>query len=252
MLWHGEWTTSDLPYGSTTNHSTQLESIQCQFLRDKPTPDTNCLRGNNDDYVKLSLDSTTSQTTVGIADDAAFAQLNSLASTVLLQAAAIPTVVICAYMARESFEDLSSKRVDKGTTPVRFKININISGSNLNGELLGEILSKRDLFLQDPFQREECIPYKNPHVWAFEDLPDIDVWLAGLAQGLSAGEQIAAQQGWSRVLDELPDFDTVHSDLDVSRLTTPLLKQVSASFVTDRRLIFHQAPDGCSWLHVRP
>jgi hypothetical protein len=171
------------------------------------------------------LYSTESQTTVGIADDVAFAQLNSLASTTLHQAAALPTMVIRAYMARDSFEDLLAKRkVDQSTRPVHFKLNINISGPSLNGERVGEILSDHDLFLQDPLQREECHPYKNPHVWEFEDLPDIDVWLAGLAQGQSVGEQMAAQQGWSRVLDELPDFDTGHSDLDVSRLKTPLLK----------------------------
>jgi hypothetical protein len=220
----GRHSWSELLYVSTTNGSMQLEGVQCQGLRGRPVTDTRCLQGNDGDYVKLSLYSTESQMTFGIADDAPFAQLNSLATTTLRQATALLTVVICAYMARDSFEDLSSKRIDEGTTPVRFKININISGSSLDGELIGEMLSKRDLFLQDPLQREECIPYENPHVWAFEDLPDIDVWLAGLAQGRSAGEQMAAQQGWSRVLDELPDFDTGHSDLDVSRLTTPLLK----------------------------
>jgi hypothetical protein len=234
----GRHSWSDLLYVSITNESMQLEGVQCQGLRGRSIPDTRCLQGNDDDYVKLSLYRTESQMTVGIADDAPFAQLNSLAITTLSQAAALPTVVICAYMARDSFEDLSSKRIHQGTTPLRFKVNINISGSRLNGELIGEILSKRDLFLQHPLQRGEHTLYENPHVWAFEDLPDIDVWLAGLAQGQSAGEQMAAQQGWSRVLDELPDFDTGHSDLDVSRLTTPLLKYVSASSITDCGLIW--------------
>jgi hypothetical protein len=124
--------------------------------------------------------------TIGVADNTAFAQLNSLATTTLRQAAALPAVVnlvICAYMARDSFEDLSSKRTDEGTTPVRFKVNINISGSSLDGELIGEILSKRDLFLQDPLQREECIPYENPHVWALKTCQILMFGSLGLRKG---------------------------------------------------------------------
>lgn len=162
---------------------------------------------------------------MGIPDDDAFAQLNAVATTTLRQIAALPYTLFHAYMARDSFEDLLFKRkVDQGIASVRFKLNINITGPSLDGELVGEILSNRDLFLQEPLQREEHHPYENPHVWKFEDLPDIDVWLAERTQARSVGEQMVLQQGWNLVLDELPDFDTGHSDLDVSRLSTQLLK----------------------------
>lgn len=205
--------------------STQLEGVQCQVLRGRSIPDTRYFEGDNSDYVKLSLYSKETQVTVGISDDDAFAQLNAVAITTLRQVAALPYTLFHAYMARDSFEDLLSKRkVDQGTAAVRFKLNINITGPSLDGELVGEILSNRDLFLQEPLQRKEHYSYENPHVWKFEDLPDIDVWLAERTQARSVGEQMVLQQGWNRVLDELPDFDTGHSDLDVSRLKTQLLK----------------------------
>lgn len=216
---------SPIPLRLSADLSTQLEGVQCQVLRGRSIPDTRYSEGDNGDYVKLSLYSKETQVTVGISDDDAFAQLNAVATTTLRQVAALPYTLFHAYMARESFEDLLSKRkVDQGTAAVRFKLNMNITGPSLDGELVGEILSNRDLFLQEPLQRKEHYPYENPHVWKFEDLPDIDVWLAERTQARSVGEQMVLQQGWNHVLDELPDFDTSHSDLDLSRLKTQLLK----------------------------
>jgi len=201
-----------------TDVLTQLGDVQCQVLRGRLS---RYLQGNDGDHVELSLHVDQSLITVGISDDEAFAQLNRAASTALHKIAALPRMKFHAYMARDSLEGLISKYNDLGlgTTPIRFKLSINVSGPSSDGKLVGEILSDRDLFLQDPLQRGRD-PYENPHVWTFEDLPDVDIWLAGLTQGRPTVEQ----QSWNRVLDELPDFDTGHSDLDVSHLATPLLK----------------------------
>lgn len=112
----------------------------------------------------------------------------------------------------------------KTTTLARFKLNVNVFGAKAESELIGEALSDGSLFLQEPLWRTDKLDYHNPHVWSFEEFPEVDIWLAGLNRDRSFEEQMASQQGWNQVLDELSSFKSGHTDLDLSLLTARLLK----------------------------
>jgi hypothetical protein len=107
-----------------------------------------------------------------------------------------------------------------------FKLHINIFGLKTDSKQIGNLLSDRGLYLQEPYQRTEKSEYHNPHVWTFDDTPLIDIWLAGLSSGKSLGEQTEVERGWNGVLDDLSNFDAGQRDLDTSCLTVPLLQYV--------------------------
>jgi hypothetical protein len=176
--------------------------------------------------VELLLAVAEHRTTIGSANRADFAQLNALAASALSEVADLVTLE--AYADEESFRALCDTQKCIGRSALaRFKLQINIFGMKSDSELVGVLLSDNGMYLQEPYQRTDDCNYYNPHVWAFDDLPDIDIWLAGLSRGKLIGEQMAAEQGWNRVLDDLSNFDSGHKDLDTSCLTVPLLKYIS-------------------------
>ena len=169
--------------------------------------------------------------TIGLANHAEFAQLNALAASALNQAAHM--LRFKAYMDEVAFRAFfdTYKCTNKGDL-ARFKLQINIFGLKRDSEQIGTLLSDSSLYLQEPYQRTENYAYHNPHVWTFDDLPDIDVWLAGLSRSKPIGEQMAVEQGWNKVLDDLSSFDSRHTDLDTSCLTVPLLKYVCLQYTS--------------------
>jgi hypothetical protein len=184
-------------------------------------PDARSLVDGNGN-VALSLTLAEPRITIGLASHADFAQLNALAASALHQVAQM--VKLEAYIDGASFRALDERA--QQSTLARFRVQINIFGLERDGEQVGTLLSDYGLYLQEPYQLEGKGPYHNPHVWAFDDLPDVDIWLAGLSRGKLIGEQMTAEQGWNRVLDDLSSFDSGHTDLDTSCLTVPLLKYV--------------------------
>lgn len=188
-------------------------------------PDTRSLINSNG-YVELRLTVAEPRITIESANHAGFAQLNALAASTLNKFA--DDVALEAYADEASFRALlDSQSCVGGIALARFKLHVNIFGLKSDSEAVGVLLSDNGLYLQEPYQRTENCNYHNPHVWTFDDIPDIDIWLAGLSRGKLIGEQMAAEQGWSRVLDDLSSFDSGHKDLDTSCLTVPLLKYVS-------------------------
>jgi hypothetical protein len=182
--------------------------------------------GNSNGHVELRLTVAEPRITINAANHTEFAQLNALAASTLSQVADIVTFE--AYADEASIRALLDTQHGIGrSTLARFKIHINIFGLKANSELVGNLLSDNGLYLQEPYQRIDDCDYHNPHVWTFDDIPDIDIWLAGLSRGKLVGEQMAADQGWNRVLDDLSGFDSGHKDLDTSCLTVPLLKYAS-------------------------
>jgi hypothetical protein len=197
-------------------------------------PDTRSLVNSNG-YVELRLTVAESRITIGSANHAEFAQLNALAASTLSQVADIVTFE--AYADEASFRALlDNQNIIGRNTLARFKTHINIFGLESDSESIGILLSDNGLYLQEPYQRTENCNYCNPHVWTFDDLPDIDIWLAGLSRGKLVGEQMAAEQGWNRVLDDLSSFDSNHRDLDTSCLTVPLLKYISLQWNSSIKL----------------
>lgn len=188
-------------------------------------PDTRSLVNNNG-KVELRLTVAEPRITIGSANHAVFAQLNALAASTLSQVADVLTLE--AYADETSFRALldTEEGFDRKAL-ARFKIQINVFGLKSKSETVGILLSDNGLYLQEPYQHTEKCKYHNPHVWTFDDIPDIDIWLAGLSRGKLIGEQMAAEQGWNRVLDDLASFDSGHKDLDTSCLTVPLLKYVN-------------------------
>lgn len=188
-------------------------------------PDTRSLVNNNGN-VELRLTVAEPRITIGSANHAEFAQLNALAASTLSQVADVLTLE--AYADETSLRALldTEEGIDRNAL-ARFKIQINVFGLKSKSETVGILLSDNGLYLQEPYQRTEKCKYHNPHVWTFDDIPDIDIWLAGLSRGKLIGEQMAAEQGWNRVLDDLASFDSGHKDLDTSCLTVPLLKYVN-------------------------
>lgn len=188
-------------------------------------PDTRSLVNNNGN-VELRLTVAEPRITIGSANHAEFAQLNALAASTLSQIADVLTLE--AYADETSFRALldTEEGIDRNAL-ARFKIQINVFGLKSKSETVGILLSDNGLYLQEPYQRTEKCKYHNPHVWTFDDIPDIDIWLAGLSRGKLIGEQMAAESGWNRVLDDLASFDSGHKDLDTSCLTVPLLKYVN-------------------------
>ena len=190
---------------------------------------------NSNGYVDLRLTVSEPRITIGSANHAEFAQLNALAASTLSQVADIVTFE--AYADEASFRALLGTQNGIGrSTLTRFKIHINMFGLKSDSDQVGILLSDNGLYLQEPYQRTENCDYHNPHVWTFDDLPDIDIWLAGLSRGKLVGEQMAAEQGWNRVLDDLSGFDSNHRDLDTSCLTIPLLKYVSLQWNSSIKL----------------
>jgi hypothetical protein len=176
--------------------------------------------------VELLLAVAEPRITIGSANHADFAQLNALAASTLSQVAR--NVTFEAYADEASIRALLDQPNWVGRSALaRFKLHVNIFGLKSDSELVGTLLSDNGLYLQEPYHRTENCIYHNPHVWTFDDLPDIDIWLAGLSHGKLIGEQMAAEQGWNRVLDDLAKFDSGHKDLDTSCLTVPLLKYVN-------------------------
>ena len=197
-------------------------------------PDTRNLVNSNG-YVELRLNVAEPRITIGSANHAEFAQLNALAASTFSQIADIVTFE--AYADEASFRALLGTQNGIGrSTLTRFKIHINMFGLKSDSDQVGILLSDNGLYLQEPYQRTENCDYHNPHVWTFDDLPDIDIWLAGLSRGKLVGEQMAAEQGWNRVLDDLSGFDSNHRDLDTSCLTIPLLKYVSLQWNSSIKL----------------
>lgn len=188
-------------------------------------PDTRSLVNSNG-YVDLRLTVSEPRITIGSAHQAEFAQLNALAASTLSQVTDIVTFE--AYADETSFRALlDTQNSTSRSALARFKIHINIFGLKSDSEQVGILLSDNGLYLQEPYQRTENCNNYNPHIWTFDDLPDIDIWLAGLSRGRLVGEQMAAEQGWNRVLDDLSNFASNHRDLDTSCLIVPLLKYVS-------------------------
>jgi hypothetical protein len=188
-------------------------------------PDARSLVDSNG-HVELRLTVVEPRITINAADHVAFAQLNALAASTLSQVADIVTFE--AYADEACVRALLDTQNGIGrSTLARFKITVNIFGLKSESEAVGILLSDNGLYLQEPYQRTENCNYHNPHVWTFDDIPDIDIWLAGLSSGKLIGEQMAAEQGWNRVLDDLSGFDSGHKDLDTSCLTVPLLKYAS-------------------------
>jgi hypothetical protein len=187
--------------------TSQLIDLNCQLLRGGPKLDTLCLLDNDIEYVALRLTLDERRITIGSADQSDFAQLNSLAASVLHGIA--HNVTLEAYMSRDSCQTLldMSKSSERGAL-ARFKLNINVFGLRSDSVLVGETLSNNDLFLQEPYHRTENLDYNNPHVWTFDNLPDIDIWLAGLSRGKPIGEQMIGEHGWNQVLDGLSNFDS--------------------------------------------
>lgn len=188
-------------------------------------PDTRSLVNRNG-YVELLLTVAEPRITIGLANHADFAQLNALAASTLSQVA--KNVTFEAHADEASIRALLDYPNFVGRSALaRFKLHVNIFGLKSDSEPVGTLLSDNGLYLQEPYHRTEDCIYYNPHVWTFDDLPDIDIWLAGLSRGKLIGEQMAAEQGWNRVLDDLSSFDSGHKDLDTSCLTVPLLKYVN-------------------------
>lgn len=200
----------------------QLIDVNCQLLQKRPTSDS-CPAGDDVDYAALRLTFAETHVTVGSAEGDDFAQLNSSAASVLNRLA--DQVTLDAYMSRRTFNVLlfRDENADKATL-AQFKLNINVLGRRRDSELVGETLSDNYMFLQEPYRRTKGHDYYNPHIWAFDDLSDTDIWLAGLSHASSIGEQTTTDPGWNRVLDDLPKFHSGHTELDVSYLTVPLLK----------------------------
>lgn len=198
--------------------------LKCETLPGEAVPNARSLVNGNG-YVDFQLIFAEPRVTIRWANHAEFAQLNTLASSALNQAAHM--LRFKAYMDEVAFRALfdTHKCTNKGDQ-TRFKLQINIFGLKRDSEQIGTLLSDSSLYLQEPYQRMENYAYHNPHVWTFDDLPDIDVWLAGLSRSKPIGEQMAAEQGWNKVLDDLSSFDSGHTDLDTSCLTVPLLKYV--------------------------
>jgi hypothetical protein len=138
-------------------------------------------------------------------------------------------------MSRDSCQTLldSSKSTERGAL-ARFKLNINVFGLRSDSVSVGETLSDSDMFLQEPYHRTRNLDYNNPHFWTFDNLPEIDIWLAGLSRGKPIDEQMIGEHGWNQVLDGLSNFGSGHKDIDVSCLSVPLLKCASP------RSIIHQ------------
>jgi hypothetical protein len=196
--------------------------LNCQVIKGGTVPDTRSLVNSNG-YVELRLTVAEPRITIRLADHDEFAQLNALAASTLSQVGDIVTFE--AYADEASLQKLlDTPEHVRRRALARFKVQINVFGLESDNELVGTVLSDKDLFLQEPYQRTENRSYHNPHVWTFDDIPDIDIWLAGLSRGKLVGEHMAAEQGWNRVLDDLSGFDSGHKDLDTSCLTVPLLK----------------------------
>jgi hypothetical protein len=218
--------------------TSQLIDLNCQLLRGGPKLDTLCLLDNDIEYVALRLTLDERRITIGSADQSDFAQLNSLAASVLHGIA--HNVTLKAYVSRKSCQTLldMSKSSERGAL-ARFKLNINVFGLRSDSVLVGETLSNSDLFLQEPYHRTENLDYNNPHVWTFDNLPDIDIWLAGLSRGKPISEQMIGEHGWNQVLDGLSNFDSGHKDLEVSCLSVQLLKCASPHPIIGIKLTRH-------------
>ena len=185
-----------------------------------------CSQVNRNGFVELLLTVAEPRITIRSAYHVDFAQLNALAASTLSQLADVVTFE--AYADEASFRALLDSQSCVGESALaRFKLHVNVFGLKSDSEPVGMLLSDNGLYLQEPYQRMENCKYHNPHVWTFDDLPDVDIWLAGLSRGKHIGEQMAAEQGWNRVLDDLSYFDSGHKDLDTSCLTVPLLKYAS-------------------------
>lgn len=175
--------------------------------------------------------------TIGFENEPDFAQLNVVSASTLNQVAVHSSVVLEAYMSKAALGTLfDSQRKFSDMVLPRFKLNINVSGIKAEGEAAGEILSDNDMFLQEPIWRTDQREYHNPHIWTFEEFPEVDIWLAGLSRNKSFEEQMAAQQGWNQVLDELSSFKSAHTDLDTSLLTARLLKYARLSSLLEIKL----------------
>lgn len=193
--------------------------------------------GHDADYVALRMTFAEPRILIGVADKLPFAQLNSVAASVLTQITARSRIMLEPYMCLASMKALGdSERSSKGAALARFKLNVNVFGSKLESEAIGEILSDSELFLQEPLWRMDKLEYHNPHIWTFEEFPEIDVWLAGLTRHKALEEQMALQQDWNQVLDELSTFKSRNIDLDLSLLTADLLKYACPSSIPDTKL----------------
>lgn len=181
--------------------------------------------GRDTGYVALRLILETPQITIAYADRPAFGQLNSVVAAILTKVASCSRVMVDAYICIASLKALFGPQNNtNSTTLARFKLNINVFGARSDSEAIGETLSDGSLFLQEPLWRTDKLDYHNPHIWSFEEFPEVDIWLAGLNRDKPLEEQMTAQQGWNEVLDELSSFKSGHTDLDVSLLTARLLK----------------------------
>lgn len=198
--------------------------MNCQFLRTLVELDEQSLNGSTEEYAELILKFDKNQIITAINGNAAFAQLNSVATSALNSVAAFSRTSFQAYMSKSERESLFDPRSHHNKALPRFTLNVNILGPILSSDEVGDLLSDQGLFLQEPLAFANHYAYQNPHIWTFQDLLDVDVWLARLAQ--DKPEQMAAQQSWSHVLDELADTNVEQMDLDLSRVTTQLLKYV--------------------------
>ena len=91
---------------------------------------------------------------------------------------------------------------------------------------VGTILSDHGIYLQDPDWKENTYDYSNPHIMKFEGISDIDVWLHEMTLGQRP--EISEPADWGLVLNHLPQYHTLASDVDASQLQVTLLTFVFA------------------------
>lgn len=182
--------------------------------------------------------------TVGITGAQPIAYLDSKVSSDLKEVFSSCTISLegCNFGALEAAHIGSAKH----RRDTDFKLDISVYGLNAHGDLVGKLLSKRNLFLQNPPPSIARPTYNNPHIWAFDDIPDIDIWLAERMIRKPGRRNVEPQQGWIRVLDQLSDSyaGTERTILDTSGLRTDLLKYVAVfiiGFVTNASSRHQQA-----------
>lgn len=123
-----------------------------------------------------------------------------------------------AYIPAEDYaSEQAIKPGAKGRKPKEFIVSINLYGAPSAMDFVGNKLSDRQLYLQEPDHREPDTEYRNPHCFPIED--------AGLGQGHLSEKPSPQnfQAGLDGVLEALRDCETIVEVAD-SRVKTTLIR----------------------------
>jgi hypothetical protein len=169
------------------------------------------------------------------------ANMNTKATYVLLEAMKIEGVVLRAFSDKTELDRFD--QAVEGKAPVELlDVHINIYGPRDAAKDVGEVLSLKGFYLQDPYCFDANVEYHNPHIMSL-DIPEESLWLDLCST--SGKKKASAPSDWNTVLDNIPQTEVAIENLsypDADIVTTRLLQSVRASSYACLPLT-GQAPD---------